>query len=69
MQPFQLPEFYTPHPARLNPNLERARVHMRAWAHEMDMVDVPLSVDLAQPVDFGAGRKFHADLRPDIDWR
>ncbi|MFD4639665.1 germacradienol/geosmin synthase [Lentzea sp. NPDC058436] len=41
MQPFQLPEFYTPHPARLNPNLERARVHTRAWAHEMDMVDVP----------------------------
>ncbi|HUQ56674.1 terpene synthase family protein [Lentzea sp.] len=41
MQPFQLPEFYTPHPARLNPNLERARVHTRAWAREMDMVDVP----------------------------
>ncbi|WP_329787528.1 germacradienol/geosmin synthase [Lentzea sp. DG1S-22] len=41
MQPFQLPEFYTPHPARLNPNLERARVHARAWAREMDMVDVP----------------------------
>ncbi|MET9626807.1 germacradienol/geosmin synthase [Lentzea sp. NPDC006480] len=41
MQPFQLPEFYTPYPARLNPNLERARVHTRAWAHEMDMIDVP----------------------------
>ncbi|MFD9698451.1 germacradienol/geosmin synthase [Lentzea sp. NPDC059081] len=41
MQPFQLPEFYTPHPARLNPNLERARGHTRAWAREMDMVDVP----------------------------
>ncbi|NGY61489.1 germacradienol/geosmin synthase [Lentzea sp. NEAU-D13] len=41
MQPFQLPEFYTPHPARLNPNLERARAHTRAWAHEMDMIDVP----------------------------
>ncbi|WP_434449751.1 terpene synthase family protein [Lentzea sp. E54] len=37
----QLPEFYTPYPARLNPNLERARVHARAWAHEMDMVGVP----------------------------
>lgn len=36
--PFQLPEFYTPHPARLNPNLDRARVHSRAWAHEMDMI-------------------------------
>ncbi|MDT7782433.1 MAG: germacradienol/geosmin synthase, partial [Pseudonocardiales bacterium] len=41
MQPFQLPEFYTPYPARLNPNLERARIHTRAWAHEMDMIDVP----------------------------
>ncbi|MFI6097954.1 germacradienol/geosmin synthase [Lentzea sp. NPDC051213] len=41
MQPFQLPEFYTPYPARLNPNLERARVHTRAWAREMDMIDVP----------------------------
>ncbi|HEX8868115.1 MAG TPA: germacradienol/geosmin synthase, partial [Lentzea sp.] len=41
MQPFQLPEFYTPHPARLNQNLERARVHTRAWAREMDMIDVP----------------------------
>lgn len=41
MQPFQLPEFYTPCPARLNPNLERARVHTRAWAHEMDMIGVP----------------------------
>ncbi|TWP54399.1 germacradienol/geosmin synthase [Lentzea tibetensis] len=41
MQPFTLPEFYMPHPARLNPNLERARVHTRAWAREMDMIDVP----------------------------
>ncbi|MGI5502559.1 terpene synthase family protein [Lentzea sp. CA-135723] len=41
MQPFQLPEFYTPHPARLNPNLDRARSHTRAWAREMDMIDVP----------------------------
>ncbi|SDG24708.1 germacradienol/geosmin synthase [Lentzea fradiae] len=41
MQPFQLPEFYTPFPARLNPNLDRARAHTREWAREMDMVDVP----------------------------
>ncbi|ANZ35793.1 Geosmin synthase [Lentzea guizhouensis] len=41
MQPFQLPEFYTPHPARLNQHLDRARRHTRAWAREMDMVDVP----------------------------
>ncbi|WP_033438478.1 terpene synthase family protein [Saccharothrix sp. NRRL B-16314] len=41
MQPFQLPDFYMPYPARLNPNLERARAHTKAWAHEMDMIDVP----------------------------
>jgi germacradienol/geosmin synthase len=40
-QPFQLPEFYLPYPARLNPNLEAARAHSKAWAHEMDMIDVP----------------------------
>jgi len=41
MQPFELPDFYMPYPARLNPNLERARVHSKAWAYEMDMIDVP----------------------------
>ncbi|SDX81914.1 germacradienol/geosmin synthase [Amycolatopsis xylanica] len=41
MQPFQLPEFYMPYPARLNPNLEQARTHSKAWAYEMDMIDVP----------------------------
>jgi germacradienol/geosmin synthase len=41
MQPFELPEFYMPYPARLNPNLARARVHSKAWAYEMDMIDVP----------------------------
>ncbi|MGH3879604.1 MAG: terpene synthase family protein [Actinophytocola sp.] len=40
-QPFELPEFYMPYPARLNPNLERAREHSKAWAYEMDMIDVP----------------------------
>ncbi|WP_424187372.1 terpene synthase family protein [Actinokineospora sp. G85] len=41
MQPFELPEFYMPYPARLNPNLEGARAHSKAWAYEMDMIDVP----------------------------
>lgn len=41
MQPFELPEFYLPYPARLNPNLERAREHSKGWAREMDMIDVP----------------------------
>ncbi|HEX5117025.1 MAG TPA: germacradienol/geosmin synthase [Pseudonocardiaceae bacterium] len=40
-EPFQLPEFYLPYPARLNPNLESARQHSKAWAHRMDMIDVP----------------------------
>jgi germacradienol/geosmin synthase len=26
-QAFTLPDFYLPHPARLNPNLERTRAH------------------------------------------
>jgi germacradienol/geosmin synthase len=38
-QPFRLPEFYMPYPARLNPHLERARVHTTAWAREMGMLE------------------------------
>ena len=38
MQPFDLPDFYRPYPARLNPNLEEARVHARAWAYEMGIL-------------------------------
>ncbi|WP_206791355.1 germacradienol/geosmin synthase [Amycolatopsis sp. MtRt-6] len=30
-----------PHPARLNPHLDRAREHSKAWAREFDMIDVP----------------------------
>ncbi|PHK11171.1 hypothetical protein VF10_35045, partial [Nostoc linckia z13] len=38
MQPFKLPEFYVPWPARLNPNLEAARIHSKAWAYEMGIL-------------------------------
>ena len=38
MQPFKLPDFYMPWPARLNPNLESARVHSKAWAYEMGIL-------------------------------
>jgi germacradienol/geosmin synthase len=38
-QPFKLPEFYTPYPARLNPHLESARDHSKAWAREMTMIE------------------------------
>jgi germacradienol/geosmin synthase len=41
MPSFELPEFYTPYPARCNPHLERARAHSKAWARSMDMIDVP----------------------------
>ncbi|MEV6648803.1 germacradienol/geosmin synthase [Amycolatopsis sp. NPDC051371] len=30
-----------PYPARVNPHLEQARAHSKAWAYGMDMVDVP----------------------------
>ncbi|NUS10461.1 MAG: germacradienol/geosmin synthase, partial [Streptomyces sp.] len=38
-QPFELPEFYVPYPARLNPHLERARAHTKAWARGMGMLE------------------------------
>lgn len=38
MQPFELPEFYVPWPARLNPNLDGARVHSKAWAREVGIL-------------------------------
>lgn len=38
-QPFELPSFYVPHPARLNPHLEEARSHSTGWAREMGMLE------------------------------
>ncbi|MEU4113465.1 terpene synthase family protein [Kitasatospora sp. NPDC028055] len=38
-QPFELPSFYVPHPARLNPHLEEARAHSSLWAREMGMLE------------------------------
>lgn len=40
-QPYQLPDFYVPYPARISPHLEGARAHSKAWAYEFDMIDVP----------------------------
>ncbi len=37
-KPFELPEFYTPHPARLNPGLEIARTNSKAWSYEMGVL-------------------------------
>ncbi|MDX2826574.1 terpene synthase family protein [Streptomyces ipomoeae] len=38
-QPFELPHFYMPYPARLNPHLEEARAHSSAWARQMGMLE------------------------------
>lgn len=41
MRPYELPDFYLPYPARLNPHLESARLHTKAWACEMGILDAP----------------------------
>ncbi|MCX3062751.1 germacradienol/geosmin synthase Cyc2 [Streptomyces beihaiensis] len=38
-QPFQLPRFYMPYKARINPHLEEARAHSSVWAREMGMLE------------------------------
>ncbi|WP_431678238.1 terpene synthase family protein [Kitasatospora sp. KL5] len=38
-QPFELPDFYVPHPATLNPHLEHARSHTKQWARGMGMLE------------------------------
>ncbi|MFJ9737803.1 germacradienol/geosmin synthase Cyc2 [Streptomyces sp. NPDC101166] len=38
-QPFELPDFYMPYPARLNPHVDEARAHSTRWAREMGMLE------------------------------
>ncbi|WP_037897596.1 germacradienol/geosmin synthase Cyc2 [Streptomyces sp. NRRL S-920] len=38
-QPFELPHFYMPYRARLNPHLEEARAHSGQWARDMGMLE------------------------------
>ncbi|UXY30651.1 germacradienol/geosmin synthase Cyc2 [Streptomyces sp. HUAS TT20] len=38
-QPFELPHFYMPYPARLNPHVDEARAHSTVWACEMGMLE------------------------------
>lgn len=38
-QPFSLPDFYVPYPARLNPHVEEARRHTKEWARRMHMLE------------------------------
>ena len=39
MRPYDLPDFYVPYPARLNPHLDTARAHTKMWAREMGIID------------------------------
>ncbi len=39
MPPFRMPSFYLSYPARLNPHLESARRHSKAWARDMGMLE------------------------------
>ncbi|MFG1998151.1 germacradienol/geosmin synthase [Spirillospora sp. NPDC048911] len=38
-QPFELPDFYMPYPARINPHLEMAREKSKEWARELGMLE------------------------------
>ncbi|MEU8955172.1 germacradienol/geosmin synthase Cyc2 [Streptomyces sp. NPDC048518] len=38
-KPFELPHFYMPYTARLNPHLEEARTHSARWARDMGMLE------------------------------
>jgi germacradienol/geosmin synthase len=38
-QPFELPHFYMPYPARLNPHVDEARAHSTLWARDMGMLE------------------------------
>ncbi|MFD3497250.1 germacradienol/geosmin synthase Cyc2 [Streptomyces sp. NPDC058678] len=38
-QPFELPHFYMPYAARLNPHVDEARAHSTRWARDMGMLE------------------------------
>ncbi|TDC62847.1 terpene synthase family protein [Streptomyces hainanensis] len=38
-QPFRLPDFYSPYPARLSPHLDEVRAHSTQWARDMGMLE------------------------------
>jgi germacradienol/geosmin synthase len=38
MRPFQLPEFYLPYPARVNPHVDGGRDHAKRWAYRMGIL-------------------------------
>ncbi|MFI6501221.1 germacradienol/geosmin synthase [Nonomuraea typhae] len=49
--PYEMPDFYLPYPPRLNPHLDAARAHTRAWAARMGFFDNP---DIWTPDDLEA---------------
>jgi hypothetical protein len=61
MQPFELPEFYMAWPARLKPGPGAARVHSKAWATEMGMLDS--EEGCPRPQDLGRGQVRRHGLR------
>ncbi|HET9168428.1 MAG TPA: germacradienol/geosmin synthase [Actinospica sp.] len=38
-QPFELPDFYVPHPARLSPHVQAARAESTEWARDLGMLE------------------------------
>jgi germacradienol/geosmin synthase len=56
-QPFKLPDFYLGWPARLNPNLESARVHTKEWSRQVGILDTPAS---DKTPEIWSGSKFDA---------
>ncbi len=60
MNPYHLPEFYLPWPARLNPHLETTRAHTRQWATAMGFFEpvepggfLVFEEDTFEAMDFG----------------
>ncbi len=64
--PFELPDFYMPWPARINPNLEGARINCKAWAYRVGILssdeDTVWSEKVFDAMDFAA---FAAATHPD----
>jgi germacradienol/geosmin synthase len=52
---YELPDFYVPYPARLNPGVDAARAHTRGWAAAMGMLDDPdiWTLDDLESHDYG----------------
>lgn len=68
-QPFELPEFYVPYPARLSPYVQHARVESTRWARDLGMLegsDVWTEHDLAAH-DYALLCGYtHPDTSPDM---